>query len=51
MLTRPIPSTGEAMPCIGIGTYRTFDIGNDKAALEQRIKVLETLFTAGGSHD
>lgn len=49
MLTRPIPSSGEAMPVIGFGTYRTFDIGNDAAALEQRIKVLDILFKAGGS--
>ncbi|MCC2098694.1 MAG: aldo/keto reductase [Hyphomicrobiales bacterium] len=48
MLTRPIPSSGEAMPVIGIGTYRTFDIGADKAALAERVKVLETLFAAGG---
>lgn len=48
MLTRPILSSGEAMPVIGIGTYRTFDIGTDKAALAERVKVLETLFGAGG---
>lgn len=49
MLTRKIPSNGEAMPVIGFGTYRTFDIGNDKAALAERVKVLQTLFDAGGS--
>jgi hypothetical protein len=27
MLTRPIPSTGEAMPVIGLGTWRAFDVG------------------------
>jgi hypothetical protein len=29
MLTRPIPSTGEAMPVIGLGTWRAFDVGTD----------------------
>ena len=30
MLTRPIPSTGEAMPVIGLGTWRAFDVGGDE---------------------
>ena len=49
MHTRPIPSTGEAMPVIGIGTWQTFDVGNDAAALAQRAEVLKILFEAGGS--
>ena len=49
MLTRPIHSSAEKMPVIGFGTYRTFDIGNDAAALAERIKVLDILFKAGGS--
>lgn len=49
MITRKIPSSGEAMPVIGFGTFRTFDIGTDKAALAERVKVLQTLFDAGGS--
>ena len=27
MLSRPIPSTGELMPVIGIGTWAVFDVG------------------------
>jgi diketogulonate reductase-like aldo/keto reductase len=27
MLTRPIPSTGETIPVVGLGTWRTFDVG------------------------
>ncbi|MFP2896970.1 hypothetical protein [Corallococcus sp. 4LFB] len=27
MLTRPIPSSGEALPVIGMGTWQTFDVG------------------------
>ena len=48
MLTRPIPATGEPMPVIGFGTWQTFDVGADRAALDQRRQVLEALFTAGG---
>ena len=31
MLTRAIPSSGAQLPVIGVGTYRTFDIGGGKA--------------------
>lgn len=48
MITRAIPSTGESMPVIGLGTWQAFDIGDDPAALAQRRKVLEILFAAGG---
>lgn len=49
MLTRTIPSTGEALPVVGLGTWQTFDIGNDRAGLDQRKDVLRVLFEAGGS--
>ena len=29
LITRPIPSSGEAVPVIGMGTSRTFDTGDD----------------------
>ena len=48
MHTRPIPSTAEAMPVIGVGTWQAFDIGNDQAEVAQRREVLEILFEAGG---
>ena len=49
MLTRPIPSSGESLPVIGIGTYKGFDIGssgNERASVGG---VLSTLFSQGGS--
>ena len=49
MLTRTIPSSGEALPVIGIGTYKGFDVGSkgkERAALGG---VLSTLFSRGGS--
>jgi len=49
MLTRAIPSTGEALPVVGIGTWQTFDIAAGRSGLEQRAAVLQALFDAGGS--
>lgn len=48
MLTRPIPSTGEALPVIGIGTWQGFDIGHGAERASRR-EVLATLFAAGGT--
>jgi len=48
MLTRPIPSSGEALPVVGVGTWQTFDIGEGAAEREQRKEVLRVLFEAGG---
>ncbi len=48
MLTRPIPSSGEALPVVGVGTWQTFDIGNSRAELDPRKEVLRILFEAGG---
>ena len=31
-LSKKIPSTGEALPVIGVGTWQTFDAGNDASA-------------------
>lgn len=48
MLTRPIPSSREAIPVIGLGTWQTFGVGAgaaDRAPLEQ---VLAAFFSMGG---
>jgi len=49
MLTRPIPATNEPLPVVGLGTWQTFDVGDDRAALDQRREVLRILFEAGGT--
>ena len=49
MNTRPIPSSGEALPVIGCGTYVGFDVPSDAAAHPQLPGVLDALFSAGGS--
>jgi aryl-alcohol dehydrogenase-like predicted oxidoreductase len=47
MLTRPIPSTGEPMPVIGLGTWRTFYVGADEAT-RRRLREVWALLDAGG---
>ena len=49
MLTRPIPSTKEQLPVVGLGTWQAFDVGSDRAGLDQRKEVLRILFDAGGT--
>jgi diketogulonate reductase-like aldo/keto reductase len=46
---RPIPSSGERLPVIGVGTWQTFDVGASSAEREPLRETLETLFAAGGS--
>jgi diketogulonate reductase-like aldo/keto reductase len=48
MHTRPIPSSGEAMPVIGVGTWQAFDVGMSAAELAPRREVLDILFAVGG---
>ena len=48
MLTRPIPSTDEMMPVIGLGTWRAFDVGTDETTRLPLREVLQILLDAGG---
>lgn len=47
-LMRAIPSTGEAVPAIGMGSWITFNVGEDRALRDQRAEVLRAFFTHGG---
>jgi aryl-alcohol dehydrogenase-like predicted oxidoreductase len=49
MLTRPIPSTGENLPVIGVGTYLGFDVGIGSSGYRQLPDVLTALFEDGGT--
>jgi len=40
---RRIPSSGELLPAIGLGNWRTFDVGNDSAARAPLREVLKLL--------
>ena len=48
-ITRVIPSTGEQIPVIGMGTSRTFDVGKDPAIRSQLAEVLQVFFDNGGA--
>jgi diketogulonate reductase-like aldo/keto reductase len=48
-IKRAIPSSGEQLPVIGLGTYQAFDVGNDSAAREPLKQVLRELVAKGGS--
>lgn len=47
-LLKTMPSSGERLPVIGMGSWLTFDIGSDAAALAGRTEVLRAFFAAGG---
>ena len=48
LLTRNIPSSNEALPLIGLGTWITFNVGNDPAARADRAEVMRRFFEEGG---
>jgi aryl-alcohol dehydrogenase-like predicted oxidoreductase len=48
MDARPIPSTGEALPVIGCGTWMGFDVASGSAEHQRLPGVLDALFAAGG---
>jgi diketogulonate reductase-like aldo/keto reductase len=47
-LLRTIPSSGEQMPVLGLGSWITFNVGNDRAARAQCAQVMRHFFDAGG---
>lgn len=49
ILTRAIPSTGEKIPAIGLGTWITFNVGNDEKVRAARTQVMQTFFDRGGT--
>ena len=48
LLTRPIPSTGELLPVVGLGTWITFNVGGDRELQDQSAAVMAAFFEAGG---
>lgn len=48
LLARAIPSTGEKLPSVGIGTAIIFDFENDGQKLSERADVVKTLIAGGG---
>jgi diketogulonate reductase-like aldo/keto reductase len=49
LLQRAIPSSGERIPAVGLGTWLTFDLPiNDVEGMARRRQVLERFFAGGG---
>lgn len=49
LITRAIPSSGERIPAIGMGTWQTFDVDGDADAMAGRVAVLRAFFDGGGT--
>ncbi len=45
---RTIPSTGEVVPCVGLGTWITFNVGDDPRLLDQCTSVMKAFLDGGG---
>jgi diketogulonate reductase-like aldo/keto reductase len=48
LLTRPIPSSREELPLVGLGSWITFNVGNDPVARDACAEVMRAFFGAGG---
>src|ERR1700741_1655841 len=48
VITRPVPSTGEALPVVGLGSWITFNVGDDIAARDSCAEVMRAFFESGG---
>ncbi|MBO6949904.1 MAG: aldo/keto reductase [Rhodospirillales bacterium] len=48
ILMKPIPRTGARIPAIGMGTWITFNVGEDQKLRDQRTEVLKKFFELGG---
>lgn len=49
LITKKIPSSGEKIPVIGMGTWITFNVGSNNKLKDQRTEVLAEFFKKGGS--
>jgi diketogulonate reductase-like aldo/keto reductase len=47
-IRRPIPSTREEIPIVGLGTWITFNVGDDPALRNECAGVMAAFFEAGG---
>lgn len=47
-LARRIPSSGELLPAVGLGSWITFNVGNDPVARDACAEVMRAFFAEGG---
>ena len=48
-MTRAVPSSGVELPVVGMGTWITFNVGDNADALAERTAVMQAFFEAGGA--
>jgi diketogulonate reductase-like aldo/keto reductase len=48
LITKPVPSSGEALPVVGLGSWITFNVGEDPVARDACAAVMRAFFAAGG---
>lgn len=48
LLVKTIPSTGEQLPVVGLGSWITFNVGRDRQGIENCTEVIRAFFAAGG---
>lgn len=49
VLKRPIPATGETLPVIGLGSWQTFNVGEDRVLRDSCAEVMKAFFDLGGT--
>ena len=49
VLKKAIPASGEQLPVIGMGSWITFNVGDDPTLRAERVKVLQAFFDQGGA--
>lgn len=49
VLTRAIPSSGEVVPAVGLGSWITFNVGDDPVLRAECAEVMAAFFEAGGT--
>ncbi|MEQ9423053.1 MAG: aldo/keto reductase [Cyclobacteriaceae bacterium] len=49
IMKRAIPSSGEKLPVVGLGTWQSFDVGENASNIDQLKEVLTLLISKGGS--
>lgn len=47
-ISRAIPSSGEKLPVVGLGTWITFNVGDDPVLRDECAAVMQAFFQAGG---
>jgi diketogulonate reductase-like aldo/keto reductase len=48
LITKPIPRSGERLPVVGLGSWITFNVGDDAELRDECTAVMRAFFAAGG---